>query len=376
MPVPRRSTSATRRAPTRRPGRRRPRSRRPATRSPSCSAPARRGRVHRRRHRGRQPRGEGRGPPAHRGRRAGDGVVTTAFEHKGVLAAAHRLERRGLPGRPRLAVTPPGVVDLDDLAARRDDAGTARRVGHARQQRGRHDPAARRGRRARVRARAPEALLHTDAVQAVPWLDVATLAADGRPRRDLGATSSAARRASACSWCATASRSSRRSRAAARSAGCAPGTVERRRRGRDGRRAAGHRDERAADVARIARPARPAASTGCSRAVPDAFENGDRARARSRATAHVGFRGRRERGAARAARRGRACARRPASSCSSGATEPSHVLAAMGMPAPTAPSASIRLSLGYASTDADVDLALAVIPRRGRAAPRAPARRQ
>jgi cysteine desulfurase len=49
------------------------------------------------------------------------------------------------------------------------------------------------------------------------------------------------------------------------------------------------------------------------------------------------------------------------SSCSSGATEISHVLAAMGMDVAAA-SASIRLSLGYASTAADVDRALAVIP--------------
>jgi cysteine desulfurase len=49
------------------------------------------------------------------------------------------------------------------------------------------------------------------------------------------------------------------------------------------------------------------------------------------------------------------------SACSSGAIDPSHVLLAMGMPRERALS-SIRLSLGYASTDADVDEALAVIP--------------
>ncbi len=50
-----------------------------------------------------------------------------------------------------------------------------------------------------------------------------------------------------------------------------------------------------------------------------------------------------------------------ASSCSSGAMEASHVLAAMGVPADLA-KGSLRLSLGYASTAADVDLALEVIP--------------
>jgi len=51
-----------------------------------------------------------------------------------------------------------------------------------------------------------------------------------------------------------------------------------------------------------------------------------------------------------------------ASSCASGALEPSHVLAAMGVPRDLA-QGSLRLSLGWCSTDADVDLALDVIPR-------------
>ncbi len=50
-----------------------------------------------------------------------------------------------------------------------------------------------------------------------------------------------------------------------------------------------------------------------------------------------------------------------ASSCASGALEPSHVLAARGVPRELA-KGSLRLSLGWSSTDADVDLALDVIP--------------
>lgn len=49
------------------------------------------------------------------------------------------------------------------------------------------------------------------------------------------------------------------------------------------------------------------------------------------------------------------------SSCASGASEPSHVLAAMGVPSDLAAGA-LRLSLGWSSTDADVDLALGVVP--------------
>lgn len=50
-----------------------------------------------------------------------------------------------------------------------------------------------------------------------------------------------------------------------------------------------------------------------------------------------------------------------ASSCSSGAMEPSHVLAAMGFDRDLA-FGSLRLSLGYGTTEADVDAALAAVP--------------
>jgi hypothetical protein len=49
------------------------------------------------------------------------------------------------------------------------------------------------------------------------------------------------------------------------------------------------------------------------------------------------------------------------SACSSGAVDPSHVLLAMGMPRDRALS-SVRFSLGYASTRADIEGALAVVP--------------
>ena len=50
-----------------------------------------------------------------------------------------------------------------------------------------------------------------------------------------------------------------------------------------------------------------------------------------------------------------------ASSCSSGAQDPSHVLAAMGVPRELAVG-SLRLSLGHSSTSADVEAALEIIP--------------
>ena len=50
-----------------------------------------------------------------------------------------------------------------------------------------------------------------------------------------------------------------------------------------------------------------------------------------------------------------------ASSCASGAVQSSHVLEAMGIGSELS-RGSLRLSLGWSSTDADVDEALAVIP--------------
>ncbi|MBA4418399.1 MAG: cysteine desulfurase NifS [Syntrophus sp. (in: bacteria)] len=49
------------------------------------------------------------------------------------------------------------------------------------------------------------------------------------------------------------------------------------------------------------------------------------------------------------------------SACSSGSTEPSPVLSAMGIPAQSCQSA-VRLSLGWGNTEADIDYALSTIP--------------
>ena len=50
------------------------------------------------------------------------------------------------------------------------------------------------------------------------------------------------------------------------------------------------------------------------------------------------------------------------SSCASGALEPSHVLAAMGV-APSSAKTALRLSLGWATAEADVSRALVAIPK-------------
>ena len=58
--------------------------------------------------------------------------------------------------------------------------------------------------------------------------------------------------------------------------------------------------------------------------------------------------------------RGGVCAS-AASACASGAMEPSHVLSAMGVPKELAQGA-LRLSLGWSTTEADITIALAVVP--------------
>ena len=150
-----------------------------------------------------------------------------------------------------------------------------------------------------------------------------------RPRRDLGAQ---VRRSEGHRRARRARR--RRARAARRrrrpGARAALGHVERRRRGRDGRGAARH----VRRARRRRRPHRARCATACVdgllAAVPGAFENGDRA-AKVAGNAHLGFRGVEAETLLVALDHAGVCAA-AGSSCSSGATEPSHVLAAMGIP--------------------------------------------
>jgi cysteine desulfurase len=117
-------------------------------------------------------------------------------------------------------------------------------------------------------------------------------------------------------------------------------------------------DRRSAETTRV-RALRDRLRDDLVAAIPDAFVNGDPAHGTA-GHLHVGFRGV-ESEALLVLLDQQGLYAAAGSSCSSGATEISHVLAAMGMERADA-AASIRLSLGYASTDADVDRALALIP--------------
>ena len=284
----------------------------------------------------------------------GDGIVTTAFEHKGVLAACDRLAREGFRVH-RAAVDRAGIVDLDALGDALDAQTAVVSVMLVNNEVGTIQPLSDVARL--VAERAPRAVIHTDAVQAVPWIDVATAATEARlvaisahkfggPK---GTGALIARRGAALVPLIEGGGQERGMRA---------GTVN----------VAGvvamatalrlTVEQRTTEVERI-RVLRDRLAAGLAAAVPDCFFNGDVDR-KVAGNCHVGFPGVEAEVLLVALDRAGVYAA-AGSSCSSGASEPSHVLEAMGM-SRTEALASIRLSLGFASTDADIDRALEVIP--------------
>jgi cysteine desulfurase len=286
---------------------------------------------------------------------AGDGVVTTAFEHKGVLAPCDRLEREGFRVT-RVPVDPGGIVNLDALADALDDRTVVVSVMLVNNEVGTVQPLDDVARL--VRARAPRAVLHTDAVQAVPWLDVADAAAGadlvsvsahkfGGPK---GVGALVRRRETPLEPLIEGGGQEWGLRSGTTNVAGAVGMAEAL------RVTAGRRAE---EIARLA-PLRDRLARGLVERVAGCFANGDMAR-KVAGNCHVGFPGVEAETLLVALDQQGVCAA-AGSSCTSGAAEPSHVLAAMGVPRDDA-LASIRLSLGYASTDGDVDTALDVIPR-------------
>jgi cysteine desulfurase len=281
-------------------------------------------------------------------------VVTTAIEHKGVLAPAARLRDEGHPVRI-VGVDRGGVVDLDELAGALDERTAVVSVMLVNNEVGTIQPLAEIAEL--VRARAPHAALHTDAVQAVQWLDVGTATAGC----DLVAISGhkfGGPKGEGVLVVREGTQLEPQIEGGGQERGLRAGTVN----------VAGAvalatalrvtHERRAEEVTRIG-ALRDRLLDGLRSTCAPLVVNGDPAR-KVAGNCHVGFPGlEAEALLLTLDRDGLAAA--AGSSCSSGATEPSHVLAAMGLARGDAIS-SIRLSLGYASTDADVDTALAVIP--------------
>ena len=283
-------------------------------------------------------------------RRSGT-VVCSAVEHHAVLLTATHL------GGQVVAVDADGVIDLDGLAATLDRAGDVSVVSVmlANNEVGTVQPLG--AVVDVVRGLAPGALVHTDAVQAFPWLDVAELAAGA----DLIAVS-AHKFGGPKGVGALVVRDGVELAPLIRGGG-----QERERRsgthnvaGIVGLAAAARAtvDNRDNDVAR-AGVLRNRLVDGLLAAIPDAVETGDRTK-KIAGNAHVRIPGIESEALLVLLDDLGVCAS-AGSACASGAIEPSHVLVAMGVPEAEALS-SIRFSIGPTTTEDDIDLALKVVP--------------
>jgi cysteine desulfurase len=278
-------------------------------------------------------------------------TVCSAVEHHAVLHACDAA------GDNRLApVDGNGVVDMERLAELLDPSVSVVSVMLANNEVGTIEPLA--DVVALTRELAPDAVVHTDAVQAFPWLDVAVLAAGA----DLLAVS-AHKFGGPKGVGALVVRQGVRVRPIIHGGGQ-----------EHGRRSGTHNvagivamaaamratvEARASEVVRV-RVLRDRLADGLLVAVPGCAETGDRS-TKIAGNCHLTFEGIESEellvlldAAGIYASAGSACA--------SGAVDPSHVLAAMGVPRSRAVGA-LRLSLGPRTTEADVDRALSAIPR-------------
>ncbi|MDQ1502521.1 MAG: cysteine desulfurase [Actinomycetota bacterium] len=290
-----------------------------------------------------------------RDRGLGDGVVTTAVEHHAVLHSCDRLGRDGFRVA-RVGVDHDGVVDLEALAAALDDRTTIVSVMLANNEVGTVQPLA--AVAAVVAERAPRAVLHTDAVQAAAWLDVATEAADA-----------ALVAVSAHKFGGPKGVGALVVRTGARLVPVIDGGGQERDLRSGTHNVAGIVGMAAALTATVARRAEEAPRVAALRdrlaggivaGLPDGAVrlNGDPP-GKLVNNCHLAFPGVEAEALLLLLDRDGVCAS-AGSSCASGALEPSHVLSAMGLPLDLARS-SVRLTVGWPTTGAEVDEAVAVI---------------
>jgi len=282
-------------------------------------------------------------------------VVVSAIEHHCVLHAAEAAERSlGVPVRV-VGVTSDGVIDLDALSAALDRSVSVVSVQLVNSEVGTIQPLHEVARL--VRRRAPGAVLHTDAVQAVPWLDVAQLAevADlvsisghkfGGPQ---GIGALAFNRAVKLEPLIYGGPQERERRAGTHNVA-----------GIIGMAAAleATTGERGAACERVSR-LRDQLAAGLLNSIPEAAETAS-AQPRAPGHCHLLVEGV-ESEALLMLLDSYGVAASAGSACASGALEPSHVLIAMGY-SPGQALGALRLTLGHASTEADVELALRAVP--------------
>lgn len=289
-----------------------------------------------------------------RDQNVGDGVVTTTIEHHAVLHSCDRLDSEGFRVS-KVRATSEGMIDLDALADTLDERTVVVSVMLVNNEVGTIQPLPEIA--ALVRDRAPRAVIHTDAVQAPSWVDVAALTSDvdlvaisahkfGGPK---GVGALVVRDAIRLVPILEGGGHERGLRSGTSNVAGIVGmatalrlTVERR------------EDE----VVRVD-ALRDRLVKGLDSAISKVVWNGD-PDCKIAGNVHARFPGVESEMLLLMLDRDGVCAA-AGSACQSGSMDPSHVLEAMGMTREAARS-SIRFSLGWASTEADVDHALEVIP--------------
>lgn len=283
-------------------------------------------------------------------------VLCSAIEHEAVLAPVAQVGGRQVP------VDPAGRIDLDALGDAVGPDTSLVSVMTANNEVGTVQPVA--AVADVVRSRSPGAVVHTDAVQAAPWLDLPVVASEpdlvsvsahklGGPQ---GVGALAVRQGTALAPRALGGGQERELRSGTHNVAGIVGFAA---------ALAAARAQRGAEVERITR-LRDRLAAGLLAAVPGAVDTvrrlpvaGDPVE-RLPGTLHLCFPGVESEALLFLLDQLGVCAS-AASACASGAQQASHVLAAMGVPAGEA-RGSLRLSLGWTTTDADVDAALDAIP--------------
>jgi cysteine desulfurase len=282
-------------------------------------------------------------------------IVCSAIEHHAVLHAAEAAAKEYQTEARLVPVHPDGTLDLEALSDALDESVSVVSVMLANNEVGTIQPLADVARL--VRRRAPRAVLHTDAVQAFPWVDVAEL---GRVA-DLISVS-------AHKFGGPQGVGALAVRPGVRLAPLIHGGGQERERRSGTHNVAGIVGMAAAAQETVATRAVTAERVGQLRdeladtllaSVPDVVETGDR-RHKIPGNCHICF-DRVESEALLILLDDAGVYASAGSACASGAMEPSHVLVAMGVPTERV-LGSLRLSLGATTTEADVELAIKVIP--------------
>ncbi|HEY7136041.1 MAG TPA: cysteine desulfurase family protein [Acidimicrobiia bacterium] len=284
----------------------------------------------------------------------GDGVVVSAFEHPAVLASADRLEVDGFRVT-RVPVRREGIVDVDALADALDERTAVVSVMTVNNEIGTVQPLA--DVAIAVRERAPNARFHTDAVQGAPWLDLARMAAVA-DLVSISAHKIGGPKGSGALVVRGGARVRPEADGGGQERGLRSGTV-------DVAAAVGLATalglaaaERDDENIRI-RALRDRLERGLLERCPGSWSNGDPSW-KVPGNVNVGFPGL-DVQTLLVLLDGEGIAASAGSSCASGAIDPSPVLLAMGYDRHAARS-SLRLTLGWSSSNADVERALQVIP--------------